>query len=158
MKSTLIAVALAGSLSLSALANEGYDKALQAYGCVDYEKALSLFKKSAAEGYGLSQYMVGIMLEQGQGTDADVKTAFNYYMSAARQGIPDAYFALADMYVKGTSVAKDPVQAYAWFDLAMKGGHNLAGDMVRGLGQELQPEQIGLAQKFEAQWLNQLPR
>lgn len=142
----------------TALAHEGYDKALQAYSCVDYQKAFGLFKTYAAQGHGLSQYMVGIMAEQGQGTEVDLQAAFDSYMSAAKQGIPDAYYALADMYSKGISVAKDPVQAYAWFDLARQGGHRLAGDMLNSLSKELLPEQIDRAKMLGQQWLAQLPR
>ncbi len=151
-----IVIFLSGMTSALVHAHEGYDKALQAYSCVDYNKALSLFKTYANQGHGLSQYMMGIMTEQGQGTDPNVDAAFNWYMTAAKQGIADAYFALADMYKKGISVAKDPVQAYAWFDLAKQGGHNLAGDMLSSLDKELNADQIAKAKQFEAQWLAQL--
>jgi TPR repeat protein len=102
--------------------------------------------------------MMGIMTEQGQGTDPNVDSAFDWYMQAARQGVPDAYFALADMYKKGISVAKDPVQAYAWFELARQGGHNLAGDMLNSLSRDLLPEQIDRARKLGQEWLARLPR
>lgn len=153
---TTAALFLSG-LTFSAMAHDGYDKALQAYSCVDYQKALGLFRTYAEQGHGLSQYMVGIMTEQGQGTEPDAKAAFNWYMNAARQGVPDAYFALADMYAKGTSVDKDPVRAYAWFDLARQGGHKLAGDMLDSLAKVLQPEQIDQARKFGQDWLAKLP-
>jgi hypothetical protein len=117
-----------------------------------------LFKTYAEQGHGLFQYMMGIMTEQGQGTEPDVDTAFRWYMNAAKQGIHDAYFALADMYKKGISVAKDLVQAYAWFDLAKQEGHKLAGDMLESLAKELKPEQIAVAKKFEQEWLAKLPR
>ncbi|MEW6677697.1 MAG: tetratricopeptide repeat protein [Pseudomonadota bacterium] len=152
----LTVLALSLMTPLAAQAHEGYDKALQAYSCVDYEKALSLFKTYAKEGHGLSQYMMGIMTEQGQGTAADVQAAFDYYMTAAKQGIPDAYFALADMYAKGSAVAKDPVQAYAWFELAKQGGHKLAGDMLASLSQQLNPDQIAQARKMGQEWLAKL--
>ena len=160
MKTVLSAAALAFCLciSFSVHAHEGYDKGLQAYSCVDYPKALSIFKTYAEEGHGLSQYMMGIMVEQGQGTQPNVDAAYNWYMTSAKQGIIDAYYALADMYAKGISVAKDPVRAYAWFELAQRGGHNLAGDMVRSLGKELQPEQIAVARKFGEEWQAKLPR
>lgn len=143
-------------MSLPARAHEGYDKALQAYSCVDYQKAIGLFKVYADQGHGLSQYMMGIMTEQGQGTDPNVDAAFRWYMDAARQGITDAYFALADMYKRGISVSKDPVQAYAWFDLARQGGHKLAGDMLDSLSKEMDSDQIARAKQFTTQWLAQL--
>lgn len=161
MNNAIRAIATLGltlALNLSAQAHDGYDKALQAYSCVDYSKALGLFKTYADQGHGLSQYMMGIMTEQGQGTDPNVDSAFDWYMQAARQGVPDAYFALADMYKKGISVAKDPVQAYAWFELARQGGHNLAGDMLNSLSRDLLPEQIDRARKLGQEWLARLPR
>ena len=139
-------------------AHQGYDDGLKAYSCVDYPKALSLFKKYGEEGHGLSQYMVGIMVEQGQGTDAKPSEAFNWYMSAAKQGVTDAYYALADMYAKGISVEKNPIQAYAWYDLAKLGGHSLAPDMLRGIGEQLKPDQIAQAEMFVKDWLAKLPR
>lgn len=140
-------------------AHDGYDRAISAYGCVDYPKAFAMFKTFAEkESHGLSQYMMGIMTEQGQGTDTDVRLAFEWYMAAAKQGVPDAYFALADMYAKGISVAKDPVQAYAWFDLASKGGHKLAGDMLQGLEKELQPGQLDDARKRVDEWMRKRAR
>lgn len=160
MKPAVSAAALVLCLSLSfpTQAHEGYDKALQAYSCVDYPKAIGLFKIYAEQGHGLSQYMMGIMTEQGQGTTPDVHNAYKWYMNAAKQGVPDAYYALADMYKRGISVAKDPIRAYAWFELARQGGHNLAGDMLKGLSKELQSEQIAQARKFGEEWLAKLPR
>jgi TPR repeat protein len=41
--------------------------------------------------------MMGIMVEQGQGTNPDVSAAFNWYMTSAKQGIIDSYYALSGM-------------------------------------------------------------
>jgi len=161
MKYAIRVTVLLGCLAqpIVAWAHDGYDRAISAYGCVDYPKAFAMFKTFAEkEGHGLSQYMMGIMTEQGQGTETDVNKAFDWYMTAAKQGVPDAYFALADMYAKGISVAKDPVQAYAWFNLASKGGHKLAGDMLLGLEKELQSGQLAEANKLADEWLAKLRR
>jgi TPR repeat protein len=169
MKSLLLLAAFAASLSVpvSALAldslspapgQDAYDKALQSYSCVDYQKALRMFKANAEAGHSLSQYMTGIMLEQGQGADADTSAAFNWYMKAAKQGLADAYYALGDMYSRGISVGKDAVQAYAWFDLAERGGHKLANDMKQSEAARLQPEQLETAKKIASEWLAKLGR
>lgn len=169
MKSQLLFVAFAAVLSISGTAlaretlgpmpsKEVYDKALQSYSCVDYEKALGMFKANAEAGHGLSQYMMGIMLEQGQGTDTDVTAAFNWYSKAAKQGLTDAYFALGDMYSRGISVGKDAVQAYTWFDLAARGGHKLAKDMKSSQATNLRPEQLEIANKMANDWLAKLGR
>lgn len=133
-----------------------YDKALQSYSCVDYQKAFGLFKSNAEAGHALSQYMTGIMLEQGQGTEEDVSAAFNWYLAAAKQGLTDAYYALGDMYSRGISVNKDPQQAYVWFDLATRGGHKLAPDMKNSEAAHLRPEQIDAARKMVSDWLAKL--
>lgn len=133
-----------------------YDKALQSYSCVDYQKAFSLFKGNAEAGHGLSQYMMGIMLEQGQGTSEDVSAAFNWYMAAAKQGLTDAYYALGDMYSRGVSVNKDALQAYVWFDLAARGGHKLAKDMKQSEAARLAPEQLETAKRLTNDWLAKL--
>ncbi len=169
MKTLLLLAAFAASLSapVSVLAldsltpapgKEAYDKALQSYSCVDYEKALRMFKANAEAGHGLSQYMTGIMLEQGQGTEADVSAAYNWYMRAAKQGLSDAYFALGDMYSRGISVGKDALQAYVWFDLADRGGHKLARDMKQSQAAHLQPAQLETAQAMSNEWLAKLGR
>jgi TPR repeat protein len=164
MKSYFLLAAFAANLAFptvaSALDNltpaQGqavYDKALQSYSCVDYQKAFGMFKSNAEAGHGLSQYMTGIMLEQGQGTTEDVSAAFKWYMTAAKQGLTDAYYALGDMYSRGISVSKDALQAYVWFDLAARGGHKLAPDMRNSEAAHLQPEQLETAKKMASDWL-----
>ncbi len=135
-----------------------YDKALQSYSCVDYQKAFGLFKANAEAGHGLSQYMTGIMLEQGQGTEEDVAAAFNWYLAAAKQGLTDAYYALGDMYSRGVSVDKDPLQAFVWFELATHGGHKLAPDLRNSEAAHLRPDQIETARKMASDWLAKLSR
>ncbi len=169
MKALLLLAAFAACLSApaSVLAldslspaqgKEAYDKALQSYSCVDYDKALRLFKANAEAGHGLSQYMTGIMLEQGQGAEEDAAAAFNWYMRAAKQGLSDAYYALGDMYSRGISVNKDALQAYVWFDLAARGGHKLAPDMKLSEAAHLQPAQLETAQTMASDWLAKLGR
>ncbi|MDP2430694.1 MAG: tetratricopeptide repeat protein [Pseudomonadota bacterium] len=154
--------ATASVLALDATApkpgKETYDKALQSYSCVDYDKALSLFKANAEAGHGLSQYMTGIMLEQGQGAEEDVSAAYNWYMKAAKQGLSDAYYALGDMYSRGISVGKNALQAYVWFDLAARGGHKLAPDMKQSEAAHLQPAQLETAKTMAGDWLAKLGR
>lgn len=158
LRHSILAVACALTLhgAHAAEPHEGYDKALQAYSCVDYPKAIGLFKTYADQGHALSQYMMGIMVEQGQGVPSDVAAAFAWYMRAAQQGIPDAYYALADMYAKGISVAADKSRAFAWYELARQGGHNLAPDMLKTLEPELKPEQKAEARNFIDTWLAKL--
>jgi TPR repeat protein len=157
MKTLLHIALLSAGLSFAAQAHEGYDNALKAYSCVDYPKALNMFKQYALEGHGLSQYMAGIMLEQGQGADPDIPAAYNWYMKAALQGVPDAYYALGDVYMKGTGVTKDAIQANAWFQLASQGGHKLSRDMLEMDSLKLTPAQAEKAAAFVRDWIAKVP-
>ena len=162
MKPCIRATATATALLLSAftlpaLAHEGYDKAIQAYSCVDYQKAIGMFKTYAEQGHGLSQYMVGIMLEQGQGTEPDARSAFDWYMRAARQGIADAYFALGQIYYRGVAVPKDMIQAMVAFDVAARLGHSVSGDWRGMVSNVLNEEQLAKAQKAASELIAKRP-
>ena len=133
-------------------AEDDYDKALHVYGCADYPKAFSLFKPLAEQGMALAQYQIGLMTEQGQGADPDVKQAFPWYMKAAQQGVADAYFALGQIYSRGEAVPKDKVQAYAWFALAHRGGNAVAGDWLRDEAKGMTAEQIAQGEKRAEAW------
>ncbi len=151
---TVMLVALGlQTLSSAALADKDpYEEALHVYGCADYPKALRLFTPLAEKGDRLSQFQVGMMTEQGQGTDPDLKKAFDWYLKAAQQGVADAYFALGQIYSRGEIVNKDPVQAYAWFDLAKNAGHAVAGDWLRMESARGKPEEMPKAQDFVKEW------
>jgi TPR repeat protein len=131
---------------------EVYDAALKSYSCVDYDKALRMFKENAEKGHALSQYMTGVMLSAGQGAAEDDKAAFDWFTRAAKQNLSDAYFALGDMYSKGEGVPKDMAQSLFWFQLAAKGGHNLAKDMIDSIAPNLQPAQLEQVRRLLAEW------
>ena len=154
----VLLAALGMSLGAVAFGDTGYDTALKAYSCVDYEKALRIFKEEAAKGHGLSQYMVGNMMDAGQATIEDPAAALNWYMMAAKQGVSDAYYALGDSYDRGRGVAKDLVQAYAWYDLAKIGGVKLASDKLKAVIEQMSAEQLNQAMQFVKDWQAKSPR
>lgn len=152
-KGTLIV--LLGALLCSAMARadeDPYSAALHVYGCADYPKAFNLFRPLADQGMALAQYQIGLMTEQGQGTEPNLAHAFPWYMKAAEQGVVDAYFALGQLYSRGVAVTRDKVQAYAWFDRAMKGGNAVAGDWLRDEAKKMTPEEIAEAQRIAGEW------
>ncbi len=53
----------------------------------------------------------------------DYTTAYREFHALARQGQPNAQFALAQMYRFGAGVPQDDVEAFTWFRRAGKGGH-----------------------------------
>jgi TPR repeat protein len=158
MNATLrMSLAAAGLIfALSAHAEGEYDEAVKVYGCADYPKAYNLFKPLADKGDALSQFQVGMMTEQGQGTEASFEKAYPWYKKAADQGMADAYFALGQLYARGLAVPQDVVQAYAMFDLAVRGGHAVAGDWLNMQANKMMPEQIEQARRVADDWMKNL--
>lgn len=153
----LIALAFA-TLAQPVLADEdAFEKAIHTYGCADYPKAYSMIVPLSEGGHPLAQYQRGLMLEQGQGTPADLAAAFGWYKKAAEQGIADAYFAMGQIYQRGQVVAKDTIQAYAAFDVAATLGHAVSGDWRGMVSNTLNEADLAKAQKLAAEWLAKRP-
>lgn len=156
LRISLVTAGLVFALSVHA---EGeYDEAVKVYGCADYPKAFNLFKPLAEKGDAFSQFQIGMMTEQGQGTEASFDNAYVWYRKAAEQGMTDAYFALGQLYSRGLAVPQDSVQAYAWFDLAVRGGHAVAGDWLHMQANKMMPDQVEQARRFADGWLQQLKK
>lgn len=76
--------------------------------------------------------------------------ALSWFMKAAKQGSFDAWVALGHAFEEGTVFAKDPVEAYKWFHLAIEKGNRQIGSPVRSrnaLSLKLTPAQIELAKR-----------
>jgi uncharacterized protein len=144
--------------ALAVHAEDDYDKAVHVYGCADYPKAYNLFKPLAEKGDALSQFQVGMMTEQGQGTAASFENAYPWYRKAAEQGMADAYFALGQLYARGLAVPQDTVQAYAMFELAVRGGHAVAGDWLNMQANKMMPDQIEQARRIADDWMKNLKK
>lgn len=157
MKRTMIrlvaVLCLQGYAALALADKDPFDEAMHVYGCADYPKALKMFIPLAEQGNRLAQFQVGMMTEQGQGTDPSLKNAYDWYMKAAQQGVADAYFALGQIYSRGEMVPKDSVKAFAWFNLASQAGHSVAGDWLKMESQRIKPEDIPAAQNLVKEWL-----
>ncbi|MEW5788572.1 MAG: tetratricopeptide repeat protein [Pseudomonadota bacterium] len=153
----LIALSFA-AFAQAALADEdAFDKAIHTYGCADYPKAYAMIVPLAESGHPLAQYQRGLMLEQGQGTVANLAEAYIWYKKAAEQGIADAYFALGQIYHRGVVVAKDEVQAYAAFDVASRLGHAVSGDWRGLVSNALNELDLAKAQKLAGELLAKRP-
>jgi uncharacterized protein len=154
----VIAVAALFVNALPALGDEdAFDKAIHEYGCADYPKAYSMIVPLAEGGHALAQYQRGLMLEQGQGTEANLAEAFKWYQKAADQGVADAYFAVGQMYSKGVVVPRDAIKAFASFDVASTLGHAVSGDW-RGLeSSKMSEDELVRARKLANELLAKRP-
>lgn len=76
-----------------------------------------------------ADYMIGLMFENGLGTEADMGKAAYWYEEAAKQGHADAAYQLAKLYNKGKGVAEDLPKALMWAEKAAEQGHEKAQSM-----------------------------
>ena len=60
----------------------------------DNDKAFEWFEKSAAQGHGRALFLLGECFEEGNGVQADLEKAKQYYQKAADKGYKSAKEAL----------------------------------------------------------------
>lgn len=70
---------------------------------------------------------------------SDDKEAFAYYRARALKGDADARFRLGEMYAQGKGVTQNLNQAYLWFGLAGRSGHDGARARQAQVAERLQP-------------------
>lgn len=85
-------------------------------------EAAGWFLKAANQGDGLSQYILGILHDEGKGVPRSLPEAINWYRKAATNGIPGAQFNLAVCYDRGEGVPVDKAEAMRWFQKAAEQG------------------------------------
>jgi TPR repeat protein len=136
---------VAAAFSAAAPAWSGYDEGVQAYSNGDFERAAREFMTLAKKGEAESQYMLGILYEEGQGLPRDDVEAAFWYARAANQGFVDAYFALGQLFVHRKGDRQDRMAAHHWFSLAKEYGHRLGEqEMLRNLN-AMPPEMAEIA-------------
>lgn len=85
----------------------------------DWGKETFLQMRSYAEsGHAEAQYYLGMMYDDGKGTERDAALAAEWYRKAAEQGIAAAQSNLGAMYETGDGVQTDRIQAEKWYRLA----------------------------------------
>ena len=119
----------------------------------DKKKALELYRKSAEQGNAKGQYYFANQYHNGQ----NFKEALKWYRKAAEQGpsankagvqpskfISKAQAMLGNCYKHGLGVAKNPIESYAWYTVAIANGDVLTTESIKEI--ELSPEQLIEAQ------------
>jgi hypothetical protein len=116
-----------------------YLRGMTAYTAGDYEKALSLFRPLAEQGYFDAQWELGNMYAEGQGVPQDNIEAAKWFRECAEHGYAICQGSLADAYLTGEGVPKDDVAAVSWTRKAAEQGDDLAfaslaEDYINGWG------------------------
>ena len=92
-------------------------------------RALRYFEK-AANDIPASRYMIGYTYFQGEGNIQNRPRAFREFMDAALDGYADAQYMIAFMYLDGSGIPKQPIQAYVWASLAHDNNQSQAAELV----------------------------
>jgi TPR repeat protein len=117
-----------------------------------YGKAIEGFKKYADEGNDDSQYFLGYMYLNGQGTPKNDLKASEWFLKSAAQGNLDAQVNIGYAYEIGQGVVVDKVLAYAWYNLAASQG-NATGIKDRdNLEKKLSATENLEAQRLSSNW------
>ena len=86
----IIAVLAFGLMLNGAVHADQFDDGFEAYGKGNYKQAHKLWLPFAEQGDASAQYNIGRMYFKGEGTQKNVKQAFNWFKKAAEQGHAEA--------------------------------------------------------------------
>jgi TPR repeat protein len=98
----------------------------------DTAESARLYRKAADARHVESQYVLGLMYEEGQGVPRDLSQAAWWHGKAAGQGHAGAQFSLGLLRYRGAGVPKDRASAAEWFLRAAESG-NIGARFCLGL-------------------------
>ncbi len=132
---------------LGGIARAESHEGLAAYVHGDYVLAARLFRPLADAGDVESQFLLGVISEQGLAGDPDNHAAAVWYLLAAQSGDPVAQLSIGLMYAEGRGLKWDFLEAYVWLSRAMVGlpagaGREEAADARRLVHTVLRPEEL----------------
>lgn len=95
----------------------------------DYARAMECYRRAAELGHPLAAYNLGVMHENGMGTEEDLAEALKWYEEAADLGSADAQYRCAKMYYNGEGTEKDSRVYLMWLRKAAAQGHAGAAEV-----------------------------
>ena len=135
------------------------DDAAKALDREEYRTTYRRIKPLAEQGDPYSEYLLGVMYENGRGVAQDFSEAATWYRRSAQQGIPEAQAGLGRMYASGRGVPRDYVRAHMWLQLAVSRypateavERERAAENLELLGSKMTPAQIAEAQRMAREW------
>lgn len=103
-----------------------YQKGMIAYAKGNFKKARKILERAAKAGDAKSQFVVGTMVQLGQGGKKSHRTAVQWFEKAATQNHPKAQSALGLAYLQGRGVKRDDAKAFALIQKAADQGEPTA--------------------------------
>ena len=114
--------------------------------------AIHWYSRAAAQGVAEAQYRLGVMYDNGWGSDVNAKLALKYYQMAAEQNYALAQHDLALMYHNAKGVKKNNIIAYQWIYIAVSQGNEIMRDQMRRISEEMSEQEIATARKLALSW------
>ena len=103
----------------------------------DCQAARVWFDRAAAHGKVGALNPLGFIFEHGgSGITPDLNRAAKCYREAAEKNDAEGQMNLGRMYLDGSGVKRDLIEAYQWFYLAYQNGNGVANRYLRDLGNE----------------------
>jgi TPR repeat protein len=81
----------------------------------DEKKAMELWRKSAALGFGPAKLALGLARQSVGSEKADIDLTMRFYREAGEAGVPGGWLELGLMYANGTGVPQDYQKAILYF-------------------------------------------
>lgn len=100
------------------------------WGSKDYNQALTLFRKAAAQGNANAMAKLGAMYELGIGVEKNITDAANWNLKAAKLGHVGAQNMIAWAYANGKGIEKNDNEAFKWGLKAAQSGNHRAQSLV----------------------------
>lgn len=147
---------LMGFAAFLLIAESGRALAIDAWEAVrkgDYQAAERVWRPRAEKGEIEAQVFLGHM-ESMRGRDGK---AAEWYALAAAKGDAAAQALLANLYLEGRGVPRDPVIAYAWYDLAAANGHRNAAKARDQVAKLMSQDDVRKAVDLAQSWIEKGP-
>ena len=98
----------------------------------DLDRALRYMTVASDNGDAISQFTLGFMYWSGRGTETDIDKAYELFLKAAEQEIPEAMYNVAKILLT-KDFEKNRDKAIGWLRRSSNAGYDAAYDMLSDL-------------------------
>lgn len=117
--------------------------------------AVDWYRKAAVQGNADAQHNLGYMYDNGRGVPEDKRLAVEWWRKAAEQGHAYAQGMLGHSYKFGLGgVPRNPVVAYALYNIAAANGSDIAAIDRKGLESTLSAQELSTAKRLSTTLAN----
>jgi len=122
----------------------------------DYERSQTLWIDLAESGDTRAQTALGFLYYIGLWLDQNDREAFNWFESAAVQGMPEAQYYLGTMFLRGRGIVANAPAAWFWCELSVAQGvraeRNAAFSCREEAAKSMSPEEVKTAELRVKSW------